>query len=172
MKITYYAATSLDGFIAREDGDVSWLDDLDIDMDATGYEDFYASVDGLFMGRETYDFIFGYGSWPYGDKPVWVFTSRDLKTMKDANLTITRTTNDAIQEADLQGLRHIWLVGGGKIASSFIEKGLLTHLSISEMPIKLETGIPLFSHHKLENISSKKTEVFQKKSFKQIEITL
>jgi dihydrofolate reductase len=172
MKITYYVATSLDGFIARENGDVSWLDDIEIDMADTGYEDFFASVDGLFMGRNTYDFLYNYGSWPYGDKPTWVFTSRDLKTMKDANLTIAGTTEDAIKDADSKGLRHIWLVGGGKLASSFIEKGLLTHLSISEMPVKLETGIPLFSDHKLENLSSKKTEVFQKKGFKQIEITL
>ena len=65
MKITYYVATSLDGFIAKEDGDVSWLDDMNIDVKHTGLEDFFAGIDGLVMGRNTYDFVFDYGSWPY-----------------------------------------------------------------------------------------------------------
>ncbi len=70
MKITYYVATSLDGFIAKKGGDISWLDDMNIDMADAGYDDFFTSVDGLVMGRNTYDFIFNYGSWPYGDKPT------------------------------------------------------------------------------------------------------
>ena len=57
MKITYYVATSLDGFIAKEDGDVSWLDDMNIDVKHTGLEDFFAGIDGLVMGRNTYDFV-------------------------------------------------------------------------------------------------------------------
>ncbi len=172
MKITYYVATSLDGFIAREDGDVSWLDDMNIDMADAGYDDFFASIDGLAMGRNTYDSVFNYGSWPYGDKPTWVFTSRDLKTMEGANLKIVKTADDVIKEAESKGLKHLWLVGGGKLASSFLEKGMLTHLSISEMPVKLEAGIPLFADHKLENLSAKKTEIFQKKGFKQVEIAI
>ena len=55
MKITYYVATSQDGFIAREDGDVSWLDDVNIDVNETGIIEFFASIDGLVMGRKTYD---------------------------------------------------------------------------------------------------------------------
>ena len=172
MKITYYAATSLDGFIAREDGDVSWLDDLNIDMADTGYDDFFASIDGLAMGRNTYDFVFNYGSWPYGDKPTWVCTSSELETLEGANLKIVKTADDVVKEARSKGLKHLWLVGGGKLASSFLEKGLLTHLSISEMPVKLESGIPLFANHKLENLSAKKTEIFPKKGFKRVEIAL
>ena len=172
MKITYYVATSLDGFIAREDGDVTWLDDINIDIADTGYDDFFASIDGLIMGRGTYDFVFNYGSWPYGNKPTWVCTSADLKKMEGANLKVVKTVDDVIQGAESEGLKHLWLVGGGKLASSFINKGLLTNLSISEMPVKIEAGIPLFSDHKLENLSSENTEILQKKGFKQIEIIL
>ncbi len=172
MKVTYYVATSLDGFIAREDGDVSWLDDMNIDMTDTGYDDFFASIDGLVMGRNTYDFVFNYGSWPYGDKPTWVCTSSELESLEGANLKIAKTADDVVKEAELKGLKHLWLVGGGKLASSFLEKGLITHLSISEMPVKLESGIPLFSDHKLEKLSTEKTERFQKKGFKQLEISL
>jgi dihydrofolate reductase len=172
MKITYYVATSLDGFIAREDGDVSWLDDMNIDMTETGYDDFFASIDGLVMGRNTYDFIFNYGSWPYGDKPTWVCTISELETLEGANLKIVKTVDDVVKEAESYGLRHLWLVGGGKLASSFLVKSLLTHLSISEMPVKLESGIPLFSDHKLEDISTKSTEILEKYGFKQTEMTL
>ena len=69
-------------------------------------------------------------------------------------------------------LKHLWLVGGGKLATSFLEKGLLTHLSISEMPVKLESGIPLFADHRLEDFPGKKTEIFLKNGFKQVEIDL
>jgi dihydrofolate reductase len=172
MKLTYYVATSSDGFIARENGDVSWLDDLNIDMTDTGYDDFFASIDGLVMGRNTYDFVFNYGSWPYGDKPSWVCTSNELEILEGANLRISKLPNDVIKEAKSNGLKHLWLVGGGKLASAFLEKGLLTHLSISEMPVKLKSGIPLFAGHNLENISARKTEIFQKKGFKQVEIAL
>lgn len=172
MKITYYAASSLDGFIAKQDGDVAWLDDMNIDMEQTGYDDFFASIDGLVMGRDTYDFVFNYGSWPYEDKPTWVCTSRHLKILKGANLKIVKTADDVIKQAASMGLKHLWLVGGAKLASSFLEKGLLTHLSISEMPIKLGFGIPLFAHHKLEDLSAESTEIIQKKGFKQIQIIL
>lgn len=172
MKITYYVAMSLDGFIAREDGDVSWLDAVDIDQAESSYDDFFAGIDGLVMGRKTYDFVFNYGSWPYGDVLTWVFTSKVLEPLEGANLKIVQTVDDFIQEAKAKGMEHIWLVGGGKLASSFLEKDFLTHLSITEMPIELKSGIPLFSGHKLENIAPVKTETIQKQGFKRIEIIL
>ena len=172
MKVTYYVAISSDEYIAKEDGDVSWLDSLDIDMTETGYDEFFASVDGLAMGRHTYDFVFNYGSWPYEKKPTWVCTSRELKVLEGANLKVAKTALDIIKEAEAAGIGHLWLVGGGKLASAFLENDLLTHLSISQMPIKLGSGIPLFSNHKLGNISVKKFETLMKKGFKQIEIAL
>ncbi|KAA3612170.1 MAG: dihydrofolate reductase [Calditrichaeota bacterium] len=172
MKVTYYAASSLDGYIAREDGDVSWLDELEINMAETGYDEFFASIDGLVMGRSTYDFVFDYGSWPYGDKPTWVCTNRAIKAIEGSNLKIVKTPDEVIKEANSEELKHLWLVGGGKLASSFIKKGLLTNLSISEMPVNLNAGIPLFSDHQLKELSTGKIEMIQKKGFKQIEVAL
>ncbi len=172
MKITYYAAASLDGYIAREDGDVSWLDTLDIDPADTGYEAFFASTDGLVMGRNTYDFVFNYGSWPYGNKPTWVCTSRALETLDGANLLIEKTIKDIIPAAAAMELKHLWLVGGGELASSLLDEGLLTHLSISEMPVRLNNGIPLFARHRLENLTSGKHETIRKSGFNQLEMTL
>jgi dihydrofolate reductase len=172
MKITYYCAMSSDGFIATNDGDVSWLDEMDIDESASNYDEFFASVDGLAMGRSTYDFIFNYGSWPYGDVLTWVFTSKDLKPLEGANLSLVQTVDDFLQQAKAKKMKHIWLVGGGKLASAFLERDILTNLSITEMPIELNAGIPLFSDHKLENIRSKNRESIQKQGCKQIEILL
>ena len=172
MKITYYVATSQDGFIAREDGDVSWLDDVNIDVNETGIIEFFASIDGLVMGRKTYDFIFDFGSWPYEDKPTWVCTSRDLEVLEGANLSITRTPEEVIAEAGSLGLKHLWLVGGGRLASFFLRKQLLTHLSISEMPIKLNSGVPLFAEHQLEDLAVSKNDRTQKNGFVQVEVAL
>ena len=172
MKITYYVATSSDGFIAREDGDVSWLDDVEIDADETGLEEFFASIDGLVMGRATYDFVFNYGSWPYEDKPSWVCTSSDLQALDGANLKVCRAVDEVIIEAKAEGLKHLWFVGGGELGSAFLEKGLITHISISEMPIKLQSGIRLFARHKLDELAVESLERTQKKGFSQIELTL
>ena len=76
MKITYSAAMSRDGFIAREDGDVSWLEQSGVEPKEAGLDELFDSIDGLVMGRKTYDFVLQYGSWPYGDKAAWVCTTQ------------------------------------------------------------------------------------------------
>ncbi|MEM7396141.1 MAG: dihydrofolate reductase family protein [Verrucomicrobiota bacterium] len=172
MKITYYVAISSDGFIAREDGDVSWLHDTNIDMADTGYDEFFADIDGLVMGRSTYDVVFQYGSWPYGDKPTWVCTSQELRGLDGANLRVVGTVADVVREAASEGIEHLWLVGGGKLASSFIEEGGLSHLSLSEMPIELGAGIPLLARHRLEELSIADEELTGKKGFRQRELVL
>jgi dihydrofolate reductase len=157
MKVTYYVASSLDGYIAKEDGDVSWLEELNISMEEAGYDEFYSTVDALVMGRKTYEMIVSFGQWPYGDKPVWVCSSNNIDVIKDCNLQSGKTPLGAYNEAQVQGVNHLWLVGGGKLAASFLEEKLLTHLSISQMPIILGGGIKLFgdlqNHTKIQTIS-------------------
>ncbi|MFK7862614.1 MAG: dihydrofolate reductase family protein [Pseudohongiellaceae bacterium] len=172
MKITYYAAMSTDGFIAREDGDVSFLDDLDIDFSETGAEEFFHSVDGLIMGRKTYDFVFDYGAWPYEDKPAWVCTSNSVRILEGAKLSIAASPLQIVAEAEAAGLKHLWFVGGGKLASWFVAEGLLTHVSVSQMPVTLESGIPLFSDHLLSSLPAKSRETEQKAGFKQLNLRL
>lgn len=172
MKITYSAATSLDGFIARENGDVSWLDEMNIDASETGLEEFFSSIDGLVMGRNTYDFVFNYGSWPYEVKPTWVCTHSNLQPLDGANLIVVDDIDDVVSGAATRGIEHLWLVGGGRLASSFLEKGLITNVIIAEMPITLEVGIPLFADHKLEDIVSEERNVIEKIGFRQIEISI
>ena len=144
MKVTYWVASSLDGFIARADGDVSWLEELGIPMEETGYEEFYATVDALVMGRTTYEQICGFGAWPYGDKPCWVCSTGQVLPVDGCNLQEWASPRDVVEAAKAMKIEHLWLVGGGRLASSFIEQALLTDISVSQMPIILGDGINLF----------------------------
>ena len=144
MKVTYYVGASLDGYIAKEDGDVSWLEELDVALEDTGYEGFYATVDGLVMGRNTFEAIRGFGAWPYGDKRTWVCTHGDVEPIEGANLQEATSPADVVQAARDTGIAHLWLVGGGILAASFVDEALLTDINVSLMPIVLGSGIPLF----------------------------
>lgn len=144
VKVVYYLASSLDGFIADEQDEVSWLDKLEIDHTNTGYESFFENVDGLIMGRRTYDFVYNYGQWPYGKKPTWVCTTRKLSALEGCNLQSASTPVEAIAEATSMGIATIWVVGGGVLSRSLLELGLLTHISVSMMPVVLGNGVKLF----------------------------
>ena len=140
MKTIYYVAASLDGFIADADEGVAWLDRLNIDQQATGCDTFFESVDALLMGRKTYDFVYDYGHWPYGDRPTWVCTNRDLPHMDGCNLQTEREPGAAISKAKRQGVVTLWVVGGGNLVSALLKDRLLTHISVSVMPVLLGGG--------------------------------
>ena len=172
MKTTYYVASSLDGFIAKADGDVSWLDVFDTSMSDTGYEEFYSTVDALVMGRKTYDFIVNYGRWPYDDKPVWVCSRNAITPMEGCNLEEGSTPEEAYNKASEMGLEHLWCVGGGRLASSFIEADLLTNIYLSLMPILLGNGIKLFGDLPSDVILSKVREASHTSGMVQLEYVL
>ncbi len=167
MKVTYYVASSLDGYIAKDDGDVAWLEELGIAIEETGYETFFAGIDGVIMGRKTYEMIVSFGQWPYGDKPVWVCSSNSTQAFDGCNLQVERSTATAIQAARNSGVKHLWCVGGGSLAASILEQDFLTDVYVSIMPILLGSGIPLFapcsSSHRLALVSqqSHKTGMLQ-----------
>jgi dihydrofolate reductase len=144
MKVTYYVASSLDGYIAKKDGDVSWLEKLNISMEDAGYNAFYSTVNALVMGRKTYEMIVSFGQWPYGDKPVWVCSSNKITPIEGSNLQAGGTPEEAYKAANEMSIKHLWLVGGGSLASSFLEHNLLTSISLSLMPLILGGGIKLF----------------------------
>ncbi len=143
MKSVYYLATSLDGFIADESGGVGWLDDLGIDHASSTYDEFFANIDGLIMGRATYDFVFNYGQWPYGDTPCWICSSHPLELLPGCHRQAAAEPAAVLQEAASLGVETLWVVGGGKLAASMLEAGLVTHIQVSVMPVLLGEGIPL-----------------------------
>lgn len=172
MKITYCAAASADEFIASEDGSVTWLDELNIDPAESDLESFFENIDGLVMGRMTYDFVFHYGSWPYQNKPTWICTRNRIEFLDGANLIVVTNVDEVLEQAMSHGINHLWLVGGGRLASSFLDRGLISHLSISVMPVMLRRGIKLFEHHNLADIPFLDRTITERSSFQQVEIRL
>lgn len=145
MSVTYYAACTLDGFIARTDGGVDWLTPFQESGDDYGFTDFFAKTDSLVMGSATYEFMLGHPPWMAPDKPSWVFTKRDLEPAAP-NVTLTEDEPSQVMEAiHEQQLQNTWLVGGGQLAESFRAQGLITDYVISMVPLLLGEGISLFA---------------------------
>jgi len=143
-RIVCYIAASLDGFIARKDGDVSWLDPFNV-LDY-GYDAFYGGIGSLVMGSGTYQFVLDYGKWLY-DKKAFVITKRQLPKMEGADLEFfAGELPELVEKAKAAaGGKDVWLIGGGKLLGSFINAKLLDELILFQMPLLLHDGIPLFT---------------------------
>jgi dihydrofolate reductase len=143
-RIVLYIATSLDGFIARPDGNIDWLSVVERAGEDYGYSAFYESVDAVVMGSKTYELCLGFSVWPYPGKKAFVFTGRQLKSDRDDVVFVSPDVRSAQTEFETQGLKNIWLVGGGALTGSFLQQGLIDEFIISVIPIILGDGIPLF----------------------------
>ncbi|MBD2177988.1 dihydrofolate reductase [Pseudanabaena sp. FACHB-1998] len=140
-KLVLYIATSLDGYVARNSGEVDWLF---TDQDY-GYEDFYGSIDRLIMGRNTYEQIQSWGDYPYPDKVGFVF-SGTIQSDRDENVTfVSSDLVGFVKDLKKQGGKDIWLVGGAAIAKPCLENNLIDKFILSIHPIILGEGIPLFT---------------------------
>jgi dihydrofolate reductase len=146
MKTTYYVASSLDGFIAEPDGSVNFLDAVGGEPDVAAYAAFFAGVDALLMGRRTYDQVLSKGDWPYGDRPCWVMTHRDLSAGPENVMAIAGTSKQVHAHIAAEQHQHLWLVGGADLAAQFLHQGLIDQVVVSLIPMVLGQGIALFSN--------------------------
>ncbi len=138
-KIFLYIAPSLDGYIARENGDVDWLP---TNTDS-GYFDFYKSIDTVIMGKKTYDQILTFGKYPYKGKKSYVLT-RDETLTKDENVEFSSDLGVFTRTLNSSSEANIWLIGGAELISSFLRNKLIDEIILSVIPIVLGKGIPLF----------------------------
>lgn len=144
--LIYYVAASLDGYIARPDGRVDWLKPIEEAGDDHGYQAFYDSIDGLLMGRVTYETILAFGgAWPYPGKPCTVLTRGDPAPVAPEVRISHDTPALAIADLAAAGCKRIWLVGGGSLAGTCYSAGLLDELVVSFIPHLLGAGIPMFA---------------------------
>ena len=146
-EITYSAASSLDGYIATPDGSVDWLAQFRSLGEDRGVGELHASVDALLLGSHTYEFALHLGRWPSPDKLSWVFTSRKLPVLHPSVTLTSETPTEITKLLDARGVRHAWLMGGGKLAASFHSEGLISRYVISVFPVLLGSGVPLFASH-------------------------
>lgn len=141
--LSYFVATSLNGFIAGPDGSIDWLF-TDGDY---GYSEFYRSVDCVVMGRKTFELSLSFPEYPYRGKRAYVFTHRTLKP-PHANVVIVHDPPDAfVAELKQQTGGKIWLVGGGELGGELVQAGLVDELVLTIHPVSLGRGIPLFNPH-------------------------
>lgn len=143
LQASVFVGTSVDGFIARPDGALDWLPD---DAEEHGYEAFMASVDVLVIGRNTYDTILGFGTWPYGAKPVVVLSHRPLPSPLPAGAhveSLAASPAEVVALLEARGFRHAY-VDGGIVVQQFLQAGLIQTLTITRIPRLLGSGIPLF----------------------------
>lgn len=148
MKATVYIATSVDGFIARENGDIDWLPDKSDagGSEDYGYQEFIDSVDAIVMGRNTYELALSFGSWPYGEKPVVILSSRQVDIPADIARTVESISvppREVIRHLAERGFRHLY-IDGGKTIQGFLSEGLIHQLIITKVSILIGTGISLF----------------------------
>jgi dihydrofolate reductase len=143
MKVSVFVGTSLDGFIARPDGA---FDFLPADGgEPHGYAEFFASVDALVIGRNTFETVLAFPEWPYGSKRVVVLSSRplDLSAARGAVEQKSGEPADIVSDLAAGGVQHIYLDGGLTI-QRFLRAGLVDRLVITRVPVLIGEGIPLF----------------------------
>lgn len=142
MQCAAFLAASLDGFIARPDGGLDWLEPFQTAGEDYGYQAFAASCDAAVIGRATYDVVLGFGDagWPYHGKRVIVLTHRATAPRHGEEL-IAAAPAEVI--ARLGGSTRAY-VDAGDVIRQFLAAGLLAELTISIIPIVLGAGVPLF----------------------------
>ena len=143
VSVVYAVAASLDGYIAAEDGGVDWLHAAMVKGESYDLDTFMRSIDGVLMGSRTYEKSLGMGGGVGSSMPCWVFSKRPLKAKKGVTVT-SAEPRDIVGQLAAHGVKRAWLMGGGELAATFLEQGLIDEVSIGLMPVVLGTGIPLF----------------------------
>jgi dihydrofolate reductase len=152
-RVTIHMAASLDGFVARKDGRVDWLETSDEfvggeTLDPGFVEAFLKSIDCYVMGSRTYETALnfeakGFG-WSYGDKPTFVLTSRDLPRTRDTIEFYSGDLERFVTGILRPSFRSIWFVGGGSVCGECLRLGLADEVRYSILPILIGEGIRFF----------------------------
>lgn len=143
-KIILYIATSLDGYIAREKGEIDWL--FSPDGNDYGYEKMFARIDTVIMGRATFDVSRKLEEKPFAGKRCIVFT-RNKKLKNYSNVEyVTQNPVELVEKLQKEKGKDIWIVGGGEIASALLNRDLIDEYYFFVHPIILGKGISLYSH--------------------------
>lgn len=151
--VTIHMVASLDGFIARRDGRVDWLETADefVGGESLGPEDiaaFLKTIDCYVMGSRTYETALRFEAqglgWAYGDKPTFVLTSRDLAWTRESVEFHSGKLAQFVNERLRPRFRSIWFVGGGAVCGECLRLGLADEVRYSIVPILIGEGISFF----------------------------
>lgn len=152
--ITLHMVSSVDGFIAKTDGDIAWMHSKDhypegkvLTQDYI--EKFLESIDCYIMGSKTFEHTLKFG-WPYGEKPVFVLTSRPLESEKKTVRFYSGDLRSLVKSKLQSEYKNVWVVGGSKLAKSFLKANLIDDIVITYVPILLGEGVLFFDYIKSE----------------------
>lgn len=144
MTVSVFVGVSVDGFMARPNGDLDWLPPGG--GEPHGYDEFMASVDALVIGRNTFEKVLTFETWPYGDKRVVVLSSRPVDLSVAGGAVVEHragTPADIVAQLAASGADHLY-VDGGITIQRFLRAGLVDRLVITRVPVLIGDGIPLF----------------------------
>jgi dihydrofolate reductase len=147
MKTIVYIGTSLDGFIARSDGEFDWLSRFANDEAFHDYGELMDRIDAIVIGRGTFEKVLSFPSWPY-EKKVFVLSTTITETPESLKNKVTIVSmNPGALLSYLSNLGYSTIyVDGGKVIQSFLKDDLVDELIISKAPILIGSGIPLFGY--------------------------
>jgi dihydrofolate reductase len=140
-----YVGTSLDGFLARADGDIAWLVRFADDEAVAGYKEFAACIDVIVMGRGTFEKVLEFDTWPY-DKPVYLMSSTLVRPpggFEEKVTVVCQKPADLLSILYTAGFRSAY-IDGGKLVQSFLAEDLIDELTVAKVPVLIGKGIPLF----------------------------
>jgi dihydrofolate reductase len=152
-RVTIHMVASLDGFVARKDGSVDWMETADEFaggdlLDPASVEAFLEAIDCYVMGSRTYETALGFEAqglgWAYGAKPVFVLTTRALRRPRDSVEFYSGDLAQLVDERLRPVFRSIWFVGGGMVSGECLRRGLADELYYSILPVLIGDGIPFF----------------------------
>jgi dihydrofolate reductase len=152
-RVTIHMAASLDGFIARRDGRVDWMETSDRFeggevMVPELIADFLRTIDCYVMGSRTYETALDFENrgmgWAYGDTPTFVLTHRELRRTRSTVELCAGDLQRLLEERLKPSFRSIWFVGGGAVAGECLRRGLADELRYSILPVLIGDGIPFF----------------------------
>src|SRR5579862_5676690 len=152
-RVTIHMAASLDGFIARRDGSVDWLETSDkfeggATLEPGFIEAFLKTIDCYVMGSRTYETALNFEAkglgWSYGDKPTFVLTRREVRRTRDTVVFNSGDLARFVNEHLRPRFRTIWFVGGGAVSGECLRRGLADDVRYSILPILIGDGIPFF----------------------------
>jgi len=163
MKNIVYIATSLDGFIAKENGDLGWLMEApNPDNSDFGFNDFMESIDAIVMGKNTFEMVSSFGEWPY-IKPVFVLSNSLEKVpenFKEKMEVISGDPESIVKELNSRKFNNLY-IDGGITVQNFLKYDLIDEFIITRIPIILGKGIPLFGElEKEQKFEHIETEIF------------
>ena len=150
MPVTLHLVSSLDGFIARKDNTVSWMDvvspyEAGATISPDEIESFLKSIDCYILGSHTYEHALELG-WPYGDTPVIVVTTRNLSTDRKSVSFYSGDLETLVREILVPRYRNMWLAGGAILAQRFLALHLLDEIKLTIAPVLLGEGLRLFGN--------------------------